>query len=162
VLDSPMLTAEHEAFWFSDHLGYAALIPSFFRRYQLVQSIVWDRDQLGMGAYFRKQTEFVIYGRKHGAAEFTSTSERDLVRMRPTVGDKQHPAQKPVALLGKLLAPTSATCVLDPFCGSGSTLIAARALGRKGIGIEIEERYCEIAAKRLSAGNLELFGEQSA
>lgn len=61
-----------------------------------------------------------------------------------------HPTQKPLALMKWCLgfAPDAKT-VLDPFMGSGTTLRAAKDLGRKAIGIEIEERYCEIAANRL-------------
>lgn len=67
----------------------------------------------------------------------------------------QHPTQKPVGLMTWCIEKSRTTgLILDPFMGAGSTLIAARDLGRRAIGIEIEERYCEIAAKRLDAATL--------
>ena len=65
--------------------------------------------------------------------------------------DRQHPTQKPLSLLHWCIGffPNAQT-ILDPFMGSGTTLRAAKDLGRRAIGIEIEERYCEIAAKRMS------------
>ena len=68
----------------------------------------------------------------------------------------QHPTEKPVALLRQLILHHTCQTILDPFMGSGTTLRAAKDLGRKAIGIEIEERYCEIAAKRMSQLGMEL------
>jgi len=64
---------------------------------------------------------------------------------------RHHPTQKPVTLISRIIndhAPTGV--ILDPFLGSGTTLRAAKDLGRKAIGIEVDERYCEIAARRMA------------
>lgn len=65
---------------------------------------------------------------------------------------KSHPTQKPSELMNWCIqqAPEDTLTILDPFMGSGTTLVAAKELGRKAIGIEIEERYCEMAVRRLS------------
>lgn len=73
-----------------------------------------------------------------------------------------HPTMKPLRLVKELLTLFSdeGETILDPFAGSGTTLLAARDLGRKSIGIELSEAYAEVAAKRLSQ-NLLPFGESS-
>jgi len=92
-------------------------------------------------------------------AESTYTSQdggprlqRTVIRVRSEHGRAQHPTQKPIGILLPIIGascPPDGT-MLDPFMGSGSALVAAKVLGRRAIGIEIEERYCEIAVARLA------------
>lgn len=70
----------------------------------------------------------------------------------------EHPSQKPIKLMSKLVSEytRSETLIIDPFMGTGSTLLAAKNLERKAIGIELNEKWCKVAADRLAQGILPL------
>jgi len=78
-----------------------------------------------------------------------------------TGGTGGHPTPKPIPLMSKLIQKMKATSVLDLFCGSGTTLVAAKALAIHAVGIEIEERWCEVSARRLDQGVLD-FNKEAA
>jgi site-specific DNA-methyltransferase (adenine-specific) len=161
VLDAltPRLMGTGNAFVFCDDESYPVFYPGCYTRFPGLSALVWNKMRIGMGAPWRHAHEFVLHARRCDAKWRGSKGETDVLAYPPVPsGQRFHPVDKPVDLLSKLIDVTTdlGDLVLDPFVGGGSTLEAAKVAGRKAIGIEIEERYCEIAAKRCSQGVLSL------
>jgi len=121
--------------------------------------LIWDKSELtGMGdlSFPWKISHEEIYVIGEG---FRSNRRRGSVLRyplrpawtnHPDAVSGLHPNEKPLSLMRSLLECCPWEAIADPTCGSGSTLQAAKQLGKSAIGIEIEEKYCEIAADRLS------------
>lgn len=118
------------------------------------QVLVWNKagafSATTVCAFFTVHEEIYVLGegfRKSSTPLHSVITTREVRSRQPNkVG---HPTPKPVQLMEILIDRCPPGVIADPFAGSGSTLLAARNLGRKAIGVEIEERYCEIAARRL-------------
>lgn len=116
--------------------------------------LVWDKGRPGLGSPWRWGHELVYV--RGGWENDPGVPSVLRYSAPPEMRSALHPHEKPLRLLVALLTGAPGVTVADPFCGSGSTLVAAKNLNRKAIGIDIEERYCEVAAKRLAQGVLEL------
>jgi len=134
----------------------APAIESYGFRWQAM--IVWKKPSIGMGAGFRPQHELVLHFTNGSPIYFAKNGSNVIDSSRVGVNEREHPTQKPVALMGEIIRVVSPEggLILDPFMGSGSTLVAAMGLGRKAIGIDLDERFCEIAARRMQQGILPL------
>ena len=137
----PWLAFPNVILWGANH--YAANLP-------VGTTLVWIKKPDALFGSFLSDCEIGWMKSGYGVYAFRKNFPPPS-RMAEGNGECLHPTQKPLGLMAWCISRSKATgTILDPFMGSGTTLRAAKDLGRKAIGIEIEERYCEIAAKRLS------------
>jgi DNA modification methylase len=134
----------------------------------LLDLCIWNKLSGGLGGLYRSQFE-PIYIFKHGKAPHINNVELGKHgRYRTNVWDHRglssfgkgrdaaladHPTQKPINLLAEAIKDCTrrGDIVLDPFAGSGSTLLAAERCGRVGYGIELEPKYVDVTVRRLEA-----------
>jgi site-specific DNA-methyltransferase (adenine-specific) len=117
--------------------------------------VVWNKKLHGMGdlsGEFAPCHEMAWFATK-GKYRFPGDRPRSVISTpRQTTGGHVHPTEKPVALLAYLARHLTreGDTILDPFAGSGSTLLAADQLDRNAIGCELDPRYCDIIRRRMS------------
>ncbi len=121
--------------------------------WRLRQQLLWVKDVFVMGRQdYHWRHEALLYGWQEGAAHYWSGGRRqDTVWEIPRPKrSESHPTMKPVELVARSLSNSSRTgdAVYDPFCGSGTTIIAAEQLGRRCYAMEIDPRYVAVAIKR--------------
>ena len=123
------------------------------QRGALRQELVWLKDSMVLGrSDYHYKHEPILYGWKSGAAHYftndrTKTSILEFARPKAST---EHPTMKPVALWAELIVNSTkkGAKVLDPFMGSGTTIIACDQTGRKATGIEIDPKYCHVIIER--------------
>ena len=140
----------------------SVVFGSFYAPYpaNVRQVLVWhkpaDAGIVGSVTGYRRDAEpiFLVGEWPIKTVRWSSVLQGAAAFRGHTAADTRHPHAKPESLIWQLIRGCPDGVVADPFMGSGTTLVAAKRLGRKAIGIELEEKYCEIAAKRLAQGAL--------
>ena len=125
---------------------------AFEKKFKLKNIIVWEKNNTSMGdlkGSYAPKHEFVLFAHK-GRRTLNGFRHPDIIKAKRT-GNIYHPTEKPVDLLELFLEESSEkhNLILDPFMGSGSTGVACVNTGRRFIGIEIEQKYFDVAAKRI-------------
>lgn len=119
--------------------------------FNLHNILVWHKNNVTPSRWYMKNAEFTLFLRKGKAKPINNISSKMIHSFKNILGNKLHPTEKPIELMEfYLLNSTNENdIVFDPFCGSGSTLIAALKNNRKYIGFEIDQKYYEVALNRI-------------
>ena len=137
--------------WLAERMDEQGL--SFFH------AVVWDKGGLGMGWRYRRNYEMIMVAHRRGGklkweCQSSGMETANVVRLNKIIPSaSEHPTPKPVELMRHFLRlhAKPGDLILDPFMGAGTTLVACKEMGIKAIGIEMDEKWCEMAVKRLTA-----------
>ena len=142
---------------FCDGQSYPVFYSLLFGYVKAIRPLIWDKLTSINGYGWRHQHELILFA-ENIEAPLVRTGDGDILKCRAVkVGERQHPAEKPVDLLKRLISKHSEGMItVDPLMGIGSTLKATKELNRHSVGIEVEEKYCEIAALRCCQAESEL------
>lgn len=129
---------------------YPLMDAAFKAGFSLHNLLVWDKVTPTANRWYMKNLEYTIYLWKGRARTINNPSSKQLLR-GGIDKETRHPTEKPVHLMAEYVANSSkrGQTVLDPFMGSGTTGVACVQLGRKFVGIEIDERYFDLACERI-------------
>lgn len=124
--------------------------------FKFVRSIIWDKGNKVTGTFYMSQYEHILFFYKVKGIQINNCGTSDILKIpnkktKGRNGENIHDAEKPVALMEVLVENSSKTgeTVLDPFMGSGTTGIACVNTNRRFIGIELDEKYYNLAAQRI-------------
>lgn len=148
------------AMWTDRPGNRPALVFGTWRRPRPVGThtrLIWDTGgALGMGdlsvPWKPSDQEVYVIGKGFSGRRTNNVLSFPPVQSMAKNG-RLHPHEKPIPLLRELIRKCPPGVIADPFAGSGSTLVAARLEGRRAIGVEIDEAYCELIAQRLQRGD---------
>lgn len=122
--------------------------------------LVWQKNNCTPSQYYMKNCEYTVFFRKGKAKYINNIGRSKTVHSFDNIiGNKQHPTQKPVDLMEFFVGNSTKEneIILDPFMGSGSTMLACKNLNRNGVGIEMDENYFNIAKQRIEENEYKLF-----
>ena len=125
--------------------------------FNFIKCLIWDKGNKIMGQYYMNQFEYILFLRKGFGKKINDCGTSDILKVyndktKNKNGDNLNDTEKPIDLMKVLILNSSKEneLILDPFTGVGSTLIAAKQTKRNYIGFEIDNKYFEIAEKRLN------------
>ena len=151
----PKLKPNAHIYIFTNWKSWSRLEAVAEKYFEILNCLIVPYPRMSLGPRdtgYRRSYTMIMFASNGEERKLTRPNQPDVIQGMDVPDFKYHPAEKSVELLKYLISNSTieGELVLDPFCGSGSTLVAAEELGRRWIGIEIEQKWYEVAKARVS------------